>query len=159
MTVTAIPPSIVFGGPDRRFLPNVVIDTNVNGASAGGHASGPRWWPIDVTVNNATWGPLYVPPHVARVVYVSRNLYVARVLTLTWDTPDVVYVLGGAFPPGWHECRRVTAELIAEVEGRARDMDSRGRAAGGAAELDVVAALARVRYLVNAWHESREGSP
>lgn len=103
-------PSRLFGGPDHLFVPNIVLPHGEDPSSP----SAP-WRPIDGTINNADLGELYTHPHVARTLYVTRDIRPARILTLAWDTPAAMYVSGGVFPPGWHECRVVTEEMIARM--------------------------------------------
>lgn len=141
-------PSRLFGGPERRFVPNIVIPPGDIGAT---------WRPIDGTVGAGELGPMFAAAHVARSVYVSRCVRAVRVLTLAWDTPDTIYVSGGLLPLGWHECRLVTAELLAEVRQRAAEFQAggAGAVAGGADEWKQAEAAAKVRDLVAAWQESQ----
>lgn len=132
-----LPPSRIFGGPDRRFVENIVLRANDTGEA------GTAWRPIDGRVGNAEFGPMCVAPHVARTVYVSRDVRPVRVLTLAWDTPDIIAVYGAAagWPPGWHECRRLTADMLRGLQEKAAELIAGVGAAGP-------------REIVNGWGET-----
>lgn len=126
-------PSRIFGGPERRFIENIVLRANDE------HT----WRPIDGRVGDPTRGPLCVAPHVARAVYVSRDVRPVRVLTLAWDTPEMIAVYGAAagWAPGWHECRLLTAAMLLGLQEKA-------------AELIAGAGAAGPREVVNGWGET-----
>jgi hypothetical protein len=157
-------PSRIFGGPTARFVPNIVLP-----ALPPGTLDDPDVWrPIDHLVGNAALGPFYVAPHVARAVYVSRDVRFVRVLVLAWDTPDMIAVYGAAagWPLGWQESRRLTPEMLTMLQQKAAELlagagppaRDGGAAAGqgGVDEWKAAEIEAKVRAVEQAWRDASQ---
>lgn len=154
---TALCPSRLFGGPNHRHVPNIAIRHGEDPATGATSTPTPAatsgaWRPIDGTINAAALGFLYHPPHLAHTVYVSRDILAVPLITLAWDTPPSVYVYGGLFPPGWHECRAADTEMITKLCEGAAMIEAGDTAMDEWKRAEV---MGRVRTVLRLWDEAQ----